>query len=136
MILKVCIKFSLGICLLLNVLACNNVQVNEEEQIKQHFTDSIAEIRIDSANRAIASECDTLMKYKVPELVTALLKKDSLFVERFSDSLCNYTDSVPRAEKVIRQLKVDCDSSLLKETYKRVQLLQKVKLPSPYKKRS
>lgn len=32
-----------------------------------------------------------------------------------------------RVEKVIADLKADCDSNLLRETYKRVQLLQKQK---------
>lgn len=122
-----------GILLVFN--SCNNGSAIDEKEMKDHVRDSLAEIRIDSAFSSINKECDTLMKYKVPELVEALLRKDSLFITSFSDSLCYYSDSVIRAEKVIRQLKQDCDSNLLRETYRRVQQLQKVKSQQQHRKR-
>lgn len=133
--LKVSTIFFMVTGMLLMIHSCNIRDDNNGKEMKDHVRDSLAEIRIDSAYTAINKECDTLMKYKVPELVQALIRKDSLFISSFSDSLCYYSDSVTRAEKVIRQLKQDCDSNLLRETYRRVQQLQKVKSQQQHRKR-
>lgn len=66
------------------------------------------------------------MLYQVPAMVDSLLK-DSLSVFHFFDPSKRFTDSDKKVEKLIRQLQADCDSSLLKETYKRARLRQKVK---------
>jgi hypothetical protein len=112
------------IAIMVTISACdnNNGRMRETEQ---GFKDSVAESLIDSANFAIAGECDTLMKYKVPVLVKAVTSKDSLTVKIFSDSLCAYKNPIVRVEKIIGQLKADCNANLLKETYRRVQQLQK-----------
>lgn len=133
--LKVSIKCSLFTWLFCIFTACNTSGSGNDQSIQQRFRDSMAEIKIDSAFAAIGAECDSLMKYRVQGLVDAVADKDSLAIKKFSDSLCNYTDTIPKVEKVIRQLKRECDANLLKETYRRVQLLQKVKLQQQHKQK-
>ena len=100
-----------------------------EEALRRE--DSLSEVRIDSANISIKNECDTLLKYKVPALADAVIKKDTFSIRQFSDSLCTYHDKNRKVEKVILRLKADCIASLLKETYKRARKLQKAGLKRP-----
>ena len=67
-----------------------------------------------------------MMVYQVPQMVDSLLK-DSALVFAFFNTNNLYTDADEKVEKVIRQLQADCDSNLLKETYKRARLRQKLK---------
>lgn len=92
----------------------------------QHYKDSVSEARIDSAYAEIRANCDTMMVYRVPQMVDSFLK-DSALLQKFFDSGKIYSDADKKVEKVIRQLNADCDSSLQKETYKRAQLRQKSK---------
>ena len=92
----------------------------------QHFKDSVSEARIDSAYQAIKSNCDTLMFYRIPQMVDSFLK-DSALLQTFFDTINVYRDADKKVEKVIRQLQADCDFSLQKETYKRGRLRQKLK---------
>ena len=92
----------------------------------QHVQDSLSEARIDSAYAAIRSACDTMMVHQVPVMVDSFLK-DSVLISKFFDSTDIFHDADQKVEKVIRQLKADCDSSLLKETYRRAQLRQRSK---------
>ena len=92
----------------------------------EHFKDSASEASIDSAYAAIRSACDTLMVYQVPQMVDSFLKDPALLQPFFSQH-DRYSSTDEKAEKVIRQLQADCDSSLLKETYRRARLRQKLK---------
>lgn len=92
----------------------------------QHFSDSLSETTIDSAYAEIRKACDTMMVYQVPKMVDSLLK-DSALLQAFFNKNNLYSSTDKKAEKVIRQLQADCDSSLLKETYRRAQLRQKLK---------
>jgi hypothetical protein len=91
----------------------------------QHHQDSVSETRIDSAYAAIGTACDTMMVYQVPVMVDSFLK-DSALIQAFFDTTL-FSDADKKVEKVIRQLQADCDSNLLKETYRRAQLRQKLK---------
>lgn len=123
--LKVTIKFSVY-CVFILFSGCRQKKQGASEAEILHAADSVSEWRIDSAYAAIKSNCDTLMVHQVPAMVDSLLK-DSALVSRFFDSAAKYTDADKKVEKVIRQLQADCDSNLLKETYRRAQLRQKAK---------
>ena len=92
----------------------------------QHNKDSVSEARIDSAYAEIKGNCDTLMVYQVPKMVDSLLK-DSNLVFAFFDTTNLFNDADEKVQKVVRQLIADCDTNLLKETYKRARLRQKLK---------
>jgi hypothetical protein len=125
MMLKVTLKFSFY-CVIFFVAGCSGVDKKYPELATAHVQDSVSEARIDSAYAAIRSQCDTLMVHQVPQMIDSLLKDSALLNNFFRhDSL--YYDSDKKVEKVIRQLLADCDSSLLKETYRRAQLQQKSK---------
>jgi hypothetical protein len=98
----------------------------------QHIRDSVSEARIDSAYAAIRTNCDTMMVYRAPQMADSLLK-DTALLHVFFDSIPQYRDADKKVEKVIRQLQADCDSNLLKETYRIARLRQKLK-PAPHKK--
>lgn len=123
--LKVTIKFTVY-CAIFWVCGCDTPETGSSEQEKQHYSDSVSELRIDSAYREIKMACDTMMVYQVPKMVDSLLKDTSL-LQTFFDSNNIYIDADKKVEKVIRLLKADCDSSLLKETYRRARLQQKLK---------
>lgn len=91
----------------------------------QHHQDSVSEARIDSAYAEIKGNCDTMMVYQVPKMVDSLLKDSTLLFAFFDTTLFNDTDE--KVEKVVRELIADCDTNLLKETYKRARLRQKLK---------
>ncbi len=92
----------------------------------QHLKDSVSEARIDSAYASIKKQCDTLMVYQVPQMVDSFLK-DSALLQKFFDTNFVYRDADKKVEKVIRQLRADCDSSLQKETYRKALLRPKAK---------
>lgn len=98
---------------------------NKEDTLR--IKDAASEKVIDSAYAAITRECDSLLQFKVPLLVDSLLKNDSLKLGSVYDTMIFYNGQDEKAEKVIRQLRADCDSSLLKETYKRLQQQQRPK---------
>lgn len=125
MMLKVTLKFSFY-CVIVLCWGCSGSDKAQPELEMQRIKDSVSEARIDSAYAAIKSQCDTLMVYQVPRMVDSLLK-DSLLLQHFFDTATLYTDADEKVEKVIRQLKADCDSSLQKETYRRARLQQKLK---------
>lgn len=125
MMLKVTLKFSLY-CVIIMFLGCWSQGKSPSEFEIQHFKDSVSEARIDSANGAIKNQCDTLMVYQVPKMVDSLLK-DSVLLQIFFDTNFVYSDADKKVEKVIRQLQADCDSNLLRETYKIARLRQKLK---------
>ena len=103
------------------LLACNNNDKPVKERTLQ-TRDSLSEAKIDSAYKVITDQCDTLMVKLVPVMVDSLLKNDSFKLNKFFDTQTVYTGD-EKAEKIIRQLRADCDSNLLKETYKRRRLL-------------
>ena len=92
----------------------------------QRYKDSVSEARIDSAYKAIKSNCDTLMVYRIPQMVDSFLK-DAALLQTFFDTNNVYYDADKKVEKVIRQLKADCDSNLQKETYRKARLQHKLK---------
>ncbi len=67
-----------------------------------------------------------MMVHQVPQMVDSLLK-DPAFLQHFFDTADLYQDANKKVEKIIRQLQADCDSNLLKETYRIAQLRQKLK---------
>ncbi len=131
--LKVTIKFTGGL-LLLFFLSCNAGNNRKNPEIDTLVADSVSEARIDSAYRAITDSCDSFFVHKVPRLVEMLEHQDSSAVKRLIDTPALFKDANKKIEKVIRQLKADCDSNLLKETYRRWLFLQQAK-QKLYKKR-
>lgn len=128
--LKVTIKLAVY-CIIFLFLGCNETKKEVPELEVLHYADSTSEARIDSAYAAIRSNCDTLLKYKAPVMADSLLK-DSTSLKRFFAAAL-YTDADEKVERVIRQLQADCDSNLLRETYRIVRLRQRAK-PAPRKK--
>ena len=131
--LKVTIKFT-GPVFFLFILSCTGGQRNKTNVDERHFFDSVSEARIDSAYRSISQSCETLLVHQVPRLLELLKKQDTGLLKKSLDTMALYTDPDKKVEKVIRQLKADCDSNLLQETYKRWRLLQE-QAPGPYKKK-
>jgi hypothetical protein len=132
MMLKVTLKFSFY-CVIMLFWGCSG-QDNKPTGFEiQRMKDSISEARIDSANAAIKTQCDTLMVYQVPKMVDSLLK-DSALLQQFFNNAALYNDADEKVEKVVRQLQADCDSNLLKETYRIARLRQKPK-PKQHPKR-
>lgn len=122
--LNVTIKFAVY-CTIFLFLGCNEPKKEVPELQNLHYIDSASEARIDSAYAAIRANCDTLLKYKAPVMADSLLK-DSASLIKFFDTV-RYMDADKKAERVIRQLQADCDSNLLKETYRIARLRQKSK---------
>ncbi len=129
--LKVTIKFSLcsiflfaGYGVLLSGCKGSNDKPRAEDR---HREDSISETRIDSAYAAINNACDTALLHTVPQLADSLMNGDAGYLETYFNSATIYHDADKKVEKVVQQLKADCAANLRKETYKRVQLLQKAK---------
>lgn len=122
--LNVTIKFTVY-CLFFSVFGCQAPQNQQTDLSKQHYADSLSEARIDSAYAAIRNNCDSLLQYKAPAMADSLLK-DSSLPEIFFDTV-PYTDPDEKVQRVIRQLKADCDSNLLKETYRITRQRQKQK---------
>ena len=130
--LKVTIKFTASQLFLLALACiylpgCNSKGDENPEPKDMHLEDSISEARIDSAYIAINNACDTAILHIVPRLADSLLKKDTAYLQAFLDSVSVYNDPDKKVEKVVRQLKSDCNSNLLKETYKTAQRLQKAR---------
>ena len=132
MMLKVTLKFCFYYVIML-FWGCSGQDKKPTEFEIQRMKDSVSEARIDSANDAIKTECDTLMVYQVPKMVDSLLK-DSALLQNFFDTNFVYNDADKKVEKVVRQLQADCDSNLLKETYRIARLRQKLK-PKQHPKR-
>jgi len=114
--LKVTLKFMVY-CVFCIHWGCSGSSEGSLTMEMQHYHDSVSEARIDSAYTAIRSNCDTLLIYRVPQMVDSFLK-DSALLQHFFDSNILYSDADKKVENVTRQLKADCDSNLLKETYK------------------
>ena len=125
MLLKVTLKFNIY-CIIILQCGCTEGENQQTELQIQQNKDSVSEARIDSAYASIKNQCDTLMVYEVPQMVDSFLK-DPALLQKFFDTNFVYYDTDKKVEKVIRQLRADCDSSLQKETYRRALLLQKVK---------
>lgn len=125
MLLKITLKFIIY-CGVLLCFGCNGEEKPHTELTMQRIKDSVSEARIDSAYALIKSRCDTLLVNQVPKMVNSILK-DTALLKTFFDSIHPYTDADKKVEKVIRQLQAECDSNLLRETYKRVLLQQKAK---------
>lgn len=130
--LKVTLKFGFYSVIVLFSACSGEVRTPSEFEL-QRIKDSVSEARIDSANVAIKSRCDTLLVYQVPKMVDSLLK-DTALIQYFIDTTGLYIDADKKVEKVIRQLQADCDSNLLKETY-RIALLQQRSKPKRHPKR-
>jgi hypothetical protein len=120
---KITLMLTIAAALLLP--ACNNTTKQTKERALQ-IEDSLAETQIDSAYKAINNECETLMVKLVPVMVDSLVKNDSFKPNALLDTQSVYFGN-EKVKKVIQQLKADCDSNLLKETYKRRRLLPAVK---------
>ncbi len=113
-------------CAVFLLLGCNAENKELIDVQTQAYRDSLSEIRIDSAYAEIRLNCDSLMVIQVPKMVDSVMK-DSNLIRLFFDTTLQFTDADKKVERVVRQLQADCDSSLRKETYRRVRLLQKVK---------
>jgi hypothetical protein len=137
--------------LLLPVSCASNRDPEIEMNELKRKTDSLAENAIDSAYSAIKNECDTAMRY-LPTAVsesgyikTLISKK-----EKIADSTLRlvlgkimldstfqrgrsilYPVEFEKVNKVIKALKDECDTSLLKETYRLVLLKQGSVSPRP-----
>lgn len=125
MLLKVTLNFSIY-CFIVVFAGCNGEEKPQTELEIQRIKDSISEARIDSAYALINDRCDTLLVHQVPKMVDSLLK-DSALLQTFFDTTQLFTDADKKVEKVIRQLQADCDSNLLRETYKQARLRPKTK---------
>jgi len=126
--LKVTIKFAVCsvFCCALS-WGCEPQQKRGDGDADRHYTDSISEVRIDSAYRAISDSCDSMRIHKLPQFTDSLMRGDTAFMNNFFDSAVLFHDADQKVEKVVRQLKGDCDTNLRRETYKRARLLLKVK---------
>ena len=124
--LKVTLKFAV-VLLLITLASCTDSTGKHTKEDTLRIADAASEKVIDSAYAVITKECDSLLQFKVPLLVDSLLKNDSLKLGSVYDTTIVYNGQDEKAEKVIRQLRADCDSSLLKETYKRLQQQQRLK---------
>lgn len=122
---KVTLIFSIY-CILWGVFGCKHPKNQASEELLLNFRDSITETRIDSAYRQIKTDCDSLIVYQVPKMVDSFLRNPAS-MSAFFDTANQFFDEDLKLEKVVRLLKADCDSSLLKETYRRAQLQQKLK---------
>jgi Leucine-rich repeat (LRR) protein len=125
MMLKVTLKFSFC-CVIILFWACSGADKRRNQLEMEHIKDSVSEARIDSAYSIIKDQCDTLMVYQVPKMVDSLLK-DPALLQNFFNTNNLYIDVDKKVEKVIRQLQADCDSNLLKETYRIALQRQKLK---------
>ena len=123
--LKVTLKFSFY-CVIFCFTACTEAEKQPDELELLHYKDSLSEARIDSAYTAIKSNCDTLMKKQVPQMVDSFLK-DPALLQAFFHTENIYTDVDKKVERVVRQLQAECDSNLQKETYRIAQLRQRSK---------
>lgn len=113
---KVTIKFVIC-CMLLVINGCNGHDEPAVNYDTLRARDAASEARIDSMYAVIKQHCDSLQRFVVPALADSLQAQDSLALTAITDT--GYTDTDEKAAKVIRQLKVDCNASLLAETYKR-----------------
>jgi hypothetical protein len=125
MLLKVTLKFPIY-CVIFFFSGCSENEKAEQELEIQRKQDLVTEARIDSAYRSIKSQCDSLMAFRVPQMVDSFLK-DSALLQNFFDSTLLYSDADKKVEKVIRSLQSDCEVSLQKETYRIARLRQKAK---------
>ena len=123
--LKVTLNFTVY-CVVFLFCGCEGKKNEPSDNEIQHYRDSLSEARIDSAYREIKMNCDTMMVYRVPQMVDSFLK-DSALLQTFFGTNNVYNDADTKVEKVIRQLQADCDSNLLKETYRIARLRQKLK---------
>ncbi len=123
--LNVTLKYTVY-CIIILIYSCDRGKTMPTEQEIQHDKDSVSEARIDSAYLEINTACDTMLVNRLPQMVDSFLKDSVLFLS-FLSKADLYRDSDKKVEKVIRQLQADCDSSLLKETYKIARLRQKLK---------
>ncbi len=128
--LNLTLKFSVY-CAFLLFLGCGEPPENGPDLPALHRTDSLSEARIDSAWAAIRSNCDSLIMKKAKVLADSLLIDSNFLVRYFSNSK-PFRDEDKKVERVVRQLQADCDSSLLKETY-RIARQQKRSRPKPRK---
>lgn len=129
--LKVTIKFTglLLFCCALG-MSCGHVDDNHKDQdAALNRADSLSELRIDSAYKAIGDSCDTLRVHLVPRFVDSLVKGDTAYIEKFFNSESLFIDSNKKVENVVRQLQADCDSGLRREAFKRVALQRSKRLP-------
>ena len=133
--LKVTIKFT--VCsIFCSVLTggCGPDHKVDDIDADRRRADSISEVRIDSAYKAISDSCDSMRMHKLPRFADSLIKGDTAYMNAFFDSGGLFQDVDQKVEKVVRQLKADCDTNLRRETYKTAQHLQKARR-SPHKQR-
>ena|SRR5882757_8773692 len=127
--LKVTIK--LPLCLFFYCalgLGCNNKDnTDNEKDAALHLADSLSEARIDSANKAISDSCDTLRVHMIPRFVDSLIKRDTIYMDKFFNNESAFIDSNKKVEKIIRQLQADCDSNLRTEAFKKSATSAKIK---------
>lgn len=123
--LKVTLKF-IFYCVIVLFWGCQEDEEQPAGLEIQHVKDSVSEARIDSAYLSIKSNCDTLMLKQVPQMVDSFLK-DSALLQKFFRPRDGYTDVNKKVERVVRQLQVECDSNLQKETYRIARLRLKAK---------
>lgn len=126
--LKVTIKFTVY-CAVLTLFGCDEPKNEGPDLPRLRHTDSLSEARIDSAYTAIRSNCDSLIRIKAKAMADSLLK-DSTYLLHYFDTIKPFNDADEKVERVVRQLRSDCDSSLLRETY-RIARLQKRSKPAP-----
>gem|GEM_PF-5336397 len=75
--LKVTLRYVI-VLIKVTLVACNT-QDPEEDLIRYNERlDSLASRRIDTAYKDLSRNCDTLIKYRLPQIVDSLLKEDSL----------------------------------------------------------
>ncbi|MEI7470888.1 MAG: hypothetical protein WCJ85_01430 [Chitinophagaceae bacterium] len=117
------------IIFLVFINACNRSATDTAKEIDMAQLDAQTEAIIDSAYLATTRCCDSLLIHQVPIWSKEIMLKDSSHLLSFIDSMQQYSNQLPKLEKVIRQLKLDCATSLRTETYRRAFQLQKSKLP-------
>ncbi len=124
--LKVTLKFTVPL-FFAALVSCSDSAGRHMEEDTLRARDAASEKKIDSAYAVITRECDSLLQFKVPVLVDSLLKNDSLKLTSLYDTGRVYNGQDEKADKIIHQLRADCDSNLLRETYKRFRQQQRLK---------
>lgn len=104
-------------------LSCHNNQQQykiDAETVK----DAASERIIDSFNTIINKNCELAVLNEAPALAQKIVSGDTAAVFNYFSQKHRYADTVEKVQKVITALQNECDSNLLKETYRIVQQLQ------------
>jgi hypothetical protein len=111
----------------------------DQERLRQVAEDMAIEARIDTVYPLMTAWCDSLIAQRLPVMVDSVLRlspplSDSgalVYQQKYWPDT-TMPAGLTKAEKIIRELRWDCYTNLLRETYKTVlRLRQQGSAPSP-----